>query len=272
MKKKIPSALDDYVFKLIFGDQRNIDILEDFLKSVLDLPADEYDHLTIVDPHLKREQKDEKMGILDVKVHTKSGMVIDVEIQVKPASEMRERVMVYAMMMLREQIKRGGKYENVQRVISIIITNFLMLDEEDDYLNSYAFLNKVSGKPFTRMVELLILELPKLPDKKDRPVWPWLKFLKCEREEEFMELVQKNPEVKRPVAEIMEMSDEVRASWIALDRWRWESRPRAIEKAAREDGQKAEKLEIARKMKADGLPAGQICRFTGLSPEEVQKL
>jgi predicted transposase/invertase (TIGR01784 family) len=143
-----------------------------------------------------------------------------------------------------------------------------MLDEEDDYLNGYAFLNKVSGKPFTRMVELVILELSKLPDKKDRPVWPWLKFLKCEREEEFMELVQKNPEVKRPVAEIMEMSDEVRASWIALDKWRWDARQQAIEEAVRE----TEKLEIARKMKAEGMPAGQICRFTELSPEEVQQL
>jgi len=40
----------DFVFKLIFGDQRNVDILASFLMSVLDISNDEYDHLTVVDP------------------------------------------------------------------------------------------------------------------------------------------------------------------------------------------------------------------------------
>ncbi|MCL2103323.1 MAG: Rpn family recombination-promoting nuclease/putative transposase, partial [Syntrophorhabdaceae bacterium] len=47
----------DFVFRLIFGDQRNVDILSAFLRSVLDIPNDEYDHLTIVDPYLKGTSK-----------------------------------------------------------------------------------------------------------------------------------------------------------------------------------------------------------------------
>jgi hypothetical protein len=49
MKKKLLSVLNDYVFKLIFGDQRNIDVLADFLQAVLSLPEEEYDYLTIID-------------------------------------------------------------------------------------------------------------------------------------------------------------------------------------------------------------------------------
>ncbi|MDR2649319.1 MAG: hypothetical protein LBB94_06325, partial [Clostridiales bacterium] len=30
----------------MFGDQRNVDILAGFLKSVLDIPPEEYDYLT----------------------------------------------------------------------------------------------------------------------------------------------------------------------------------------------------------------------------------
>ena len=49
-KKSLLPVTSDFVFKLIFGDQRNVDILTGFLKSVLDIPESEYDHITIVDP------------------------------------------------------------------------------------------------------------------------------------------------------------------------------------------------------------------------------
>jgi hypothetical protein len=42
MAYKILHPKLDYVFKLIFGDSRNIDILEAFLKAALDIPVDEY--------------------------------------------------------------------------------------------------------------------------------------------------------------------------------------------------------------------------------------
>jgi predicted transposase/invertase (TIGR01784 family) len=103
MPKRILSPKNDFVFKLIFGDQRNSDILAEFLKAALKLPADEYDHLVIVDPHLKREFEDDKMGILDVKIHTKSDIVINVEIQVASSPELRDRIVLYVAKMLTEQ-------------------------------------------------------------------------------------------------------------------------------------------------------------------------
>jgi hypothetical protein len=81
MEKRMPllPVKSDFVFRLIFGDQRNVDILAAFLRSVLDIPDDEYDHLTIVDPYLKKESEDDKYAILDVKLHTVSGSVIHIE-------------------------------------------------------------------------------------------------------------------------------------------------------------------------------------------------
>ena len=39
-----------------------------------------------------------------------------------------------------------------------------------------------------------------------------------------------------------------------------------------EKGRHEEALEIARKMKADGIPIAQIAKFTELSIEEIEKL
>jgi hypothetical protein len=44
MAQEIVSPLWDFIFSFLFGDQRNINILAGFLKAVLDLPEDEYDH------------------------------------------------------------------------------------------------------------------------------------------------------------------------------------------------------------------------------------
>ena len=39
---------NDFVFKLVFGDKRRIELLTPFLQAVLDLPAEEYKKVTIV--------------------------------------------------------------------------------------------------------------------------------------------------------------------------------------------------------------------------------
>ena len=45
----------DFVFKQIFGNSNNTDILADFLKAVLDIPTDDYEKIDLVDTHLKKK-------------------------------------------------------------------------------------------------------------------------------------------------------------------------------------------------------------------------
>src|SRR5699024_11911883 len=82
----------DIIFKMLFGDKRNIDILTDFLKSILRIPEEEYESITIIDPQLKRETKEDKLGIVDVRVTTKTGKNIHVEMQMNCTDDMPERV------------------------------------------------------------------------------------------------------------------------------------------------------------------------------------
>jgi len=70
---------NDWIFKLLFGDERNKSMLIDLLKSFVDLPEEEYD-LTFTDPYLKPEFEEDKMGILDVRVKTASGQIINIGI------------------------------------------------------------------------------------------------------------------------------------------------------------------------------------------------
>ena len=67
---------NDFVFKLLFGDDRHKSMLIDMLKSFVNLPEEDFE-LVFLDTYLKPEHEEDKMGILDIKVSTKTGKIID---------------------------------------------------------------------------------------------------------------------------------------------------------------------------------------------------
>jgi predicted transposase/invertase (TIGR01784 family) len=222
MTKTILDPTIDYVFKLIFGDQRNIELLAGFLKAALDIPEEEYESLEIKDPFIKRELIDDKVAILDVKVHTTSKIVINVEIQVCSFPELRKRIVMYSVKMLNEQIKRGEDWSEAKRAVSIIIMNEVLVPEEEAYYNRYSLRNNKSGNEFCDLMELNILELPKLPEDSDnRTLWTWGKFLRSRSEKEFKMVAEKDPIVKKAVATLMELSEDEATRLRAEARERW---------------------------------------------------
>jgi predicted transposase/invertase (TIGR01784 family) len=119
MTKDFLPPKSDVVFRLLFGDIRNVDLLSDFLKSVLTLPQDDLSEITIVDPHLLRKHPDKKLGILDLKAKTKSGKIIHLEIQLSDLPQMRERLIFYDAGLITNQIGAGEDYGVIKRVITI---------------------------------------------------------------------------------------------------------------------------------------------------------
>ena len=91
----IMSPKNDFVFKLIFGDEKNKDVLIAFLSAVLKLPKEDFGELEFLNTELLKEFKEDKKGILDVRVKTQNGKQIDIEIQVLPTDFMAERTVFY---------------------------------------------------------------------------------------------------------------------------------------------------------------------------------
>ena len=84
----------DFVFKLIFGDEKNKDLLIAFLSAVLGVPKEEFEGIEIINSELLREFAEDKKGILDVRVKTSQGKQIDIEIQILPTEFMPERTLL----------------------------------------------------------------------------------------------------------------------------------------------------------------------------------
>ena len=266
----------DLVFKLIFGDQRNTDILASFLKSVLDIPEEEYGRVTVIDPHVKAEHLDDKYGILDVKIHTKSGNVVHIEIQVDPVREMGERVVYYQSKLVTEQIAGGQDYAVIRKAVSIIIADYALLPGSGRYHHQFRYRTR-DGVEFTDLVEINTLELSKLPREADRTeLWNWMRFIGSNDEEELKMLATKSPELKKAVGVLKELSADERMRMLAESREKARrdeaSRVNWARDEGRAEGEKRGRIEVARKLLKLERPIDEIAEATGLARNEIESL
>ena len=269
MDKEFLSPRNDLVFKLLFGDERSTEQLTDFLKSVLRIPHDEYDYLTIVDPHLLPEYKGGKLGIIDVKLHTKSGKIINIEIQVDPMPQMRERVIFYDAKMVTEQLGTSENYEQIKKVISIVITDYPLIKESQKYHHRFTLYDQENNVEFSDTIEIHTLELPKLPSNEDgTPLWVWMKFLDARTEEDLEMIAQKNPQVQRAVIRLKELSADERTRMLYEAREKERRDIYAREKGAVKQAQ----LDFARNLLKRSRPVEEIIEDTGLTYAEVESL
>ena len=270
--KPLLPVKSDFVFKLIFGDQKNIDILTGFLKSILDIPNDDYERLTIVDPHVKKESIDDKFGILDVKVHTKSGRIIHVEVQLWFVPELKERCIYYQSKMVTEQISSGQDYAVIKKVVSIIITDYTLIPENKDYHNQFRYRTK-GGMEFSDLVEINVLELTKLPTQTDNSeLWYWMEFIRAENEEELAMLEQINPQMSKAVGVLKELSADERTRMLFEEREKARRDIASLMGGARQEGLQEGLILTARNAIGMGMDIDSIIKLTGLSREEIENL
>ena len=285
MDNDILPPTDDWIFKLLFGDERNKSLLIDLLKSLVGLPEEEYE-LTFLDTHLKPQEKDDKLGIIDVKVRSNTGNIYDIEIQVNPTKSIGKRLSFYKSMLIIGQIGEGEQYTVIQKVICICITDFTIFPKEKEYLNNFRFTNKKNGLCFEAIPEeIYTLELPKVPARHDgTECWNWMQFLRAKRKEELEMVAVQNPEIRKAVDKLYVLSadEKVRAEyamrqkarrdhmWLIEDA-RQDGREEGLE-AGRQEGRAEGRVETARNLKLLGVSTDLIIKSTGLSQEEIAKL
>jgi predicted transposase/invertase (TIGR01784 family) len=207
-EKPLLSVKSDYIFKLIFGDQRNTDILGKFLGSFLDIPEEEYEQLTIVDPHIKKDSQDDKYGILDVKIHTANGNIVHVEIQLQVTSDLKPRIIYSQSKLITEQMSSGEDWESIKRAITIVITDEVFIPDGEGYHHQFRYRTK-DGMELTNLVEVVALDLSKLPaDNDSTDLWYWMKFISSKDRGDMKMIAEKSPTMKKAVGILMELSED----------------------------------------------------------------
>ena len=87
-----------------------------FLAAVLGINLEEIVESRILPSHLRQKDKDDKLGILDVRVLLNNKEQIDIEIQVTSSEYWVERTLFYLGKMFVDQLKPGEDYQKLENV------------------------------------------------------------------------------------------------------------------------------------------------------------
>ena len=165
--------------------------------------------------------------------------------------------------MLTSQLKSGDKFDTLQKTISIIITDFTMINDNRKYHYTFELLDMETGAKFTDLIEIHTLELTKIPNESDNTAkYDWLRFLKSEKEV----MMSENPMIQKAAAVLKELSRSERAQMI------YEDRMKAIrdEKARLKTAVNKVRMPIIAKMLKRGDSIDEIADFLDLTVEEVE--
>jgi predicted transposase/invertase (TIGR01784 family) len=99
----------DLVFKKIFGDANNRDLLVDFIASVLDVPVESITSVEAIDNEVVPESIDKKFCRLDLLLRIDDEL-INIEIQVNNYHDYKERTLFYWSRVYSDQLKAGDGY------------------------------------------------------------------------------------------------------------------------------------------------------------------
>ena len=251
---------NDYVFKRIFSKE---EILIPFLEAVLNIRIT---NVEIGNTEITKENIVDKKSILDVKATINDGVIVDIEIQVGWTAVMAQRSLYYWSKMYSEQLKEGQKYENLRKTICINIVNFDIIDT-NKYHTIFSIRENEENIKLTDLLEIHFLELRKVHSLNTK-LEKWLSFIKIDSEEELKNMIRKDFDVDKAIAEMNGMMYTKEEREAALSREMY-----LHDEASRLYQAEMKGVErVAIKLLEKGLDIKDIVEVTGLSRDEIEKL
>ena len=270
----------DFVFKKIFGTEKNKPILINFLNAVIK-PTTPIKDVEIKNNDIDKDFIEDKFSRLDVKATTSNKEHINIEIQVKNEYNMIQRTLYYWSKMYSEQIQNRDNYSKLERTVCINILNFKYL-KNDKYHNAYRLKEITSNEELTDLQEIHFIELPKFNEignkeyvenvEKMDALEKWLEFLVEPESNTVRQLELSNEEIKLAKSELYRLSMD------SNEREQYNMREKAIYdrisalENAEAKGKIERELELIKDSLNQGLEISLISKITGLSEEEILKI
>ena len=211
----------DFCFK---GLMNNPKVRKGFIAALLKKDPESIRETVLLPTVLSQEYQDDKLGILDVRVLMEDKTQIDMEMQVAYFECWDARVLFYLSKIFADQLKKGEPYENLKKCIHVSILDFVHFEEDTKYYRTICFCDEKTGKKYTDLMEIQILELKKLPPdiKSGDDLIKWMKFFGGKSRKEFAAMAKTDAYIEEAYKELEKLSADERA------KLEYEARERAI--------------------------------------------
>lgn len=197
----------DVIFKRVFGNENNKDIIAAFLSALLEIPRESIEEIYINNVELAPEYFDQKFSRLDLRMEV-DGRIVNVEMQVNREDNFQERTLFYWAKMYGEELKTGEEYGLLKRTVCINIINFDLFDCED-YHSHFKVMEKERHEVLSDKFAIHFFELKKIDNvKKNQAMEDWLHLINAETEGDLMEIQKTTaiPEVKNTIVMLRQLS------------------------------------------------------------------
>ena len=272
--KRYPPKMD-IIFQAIFGEVGSENITKDFLEKILKRKIEKIS--LDKNPILRRELKDDKLGVLDIVTELDGKEKCNIEMQLIDKNNIIERMLYYWSKMYTKQIKAGDDYKKLEKTIVILIADFNIKGlEEVEYHSTWKIIetNSVKKLILTDKFELDIIELSKIKGRENEKdqLLDWLIFLENPESERVARKMEENENLKEAVEKLDRISEDEKMQRIIELREKAIRDEHAIYAKGVDDGIEKGIMKIAKSMLKKGMNVSDIIEITGLTKEEIEKL
>ena len=272
--KRYPPKMD-IIFQAIFGEVGSENITKDFLEKILKRKIEKIS--LDKNPILRRELKDDKLGVLDIITELDGKEKCNIEMQLIDKNNIIERMLYYWSKMYTRQIKAGDDYNKLEKTIVILIADFnIKRLEEVEYHSTWKIIetNSVKKLILTDKFELDIIELLKIKGRENEKdqLLDWLIFLENPESERVTRKMEENENLKEAVEKLDRISEDEKMQRIIELREKAIRDEHAIYAKGVDDGIEKGIMKIAKSMLKKGMNVSDIIEITGLTKEEIEKL
>lgn len=268
----------DFGFKKLFGTEMNKDLLISFLNALLQNEEKEIEDLQYLNGENLGDGYGDRGSIFDVYCKTKDGGRFIVEMQKAEQSYFKDRSVYYATTPICQQAPKGKWDYHLEDVYTVGILNFEFPDGEypaDSFRHEIKLKDVEDNHVFYDKLTFVYLEMPKFnkgEDELETMFDKWMFVLRnlsrlLDRPKALQDRVFKKLFEQ---AEIMQYSEAERWQYEASLKNYWDYNNTLETREAK--GVAKEKIAIAQRMKADGLPVEMIAKYTQLSIEEIENI
>ena len=280
--KRYPPKMD-IIFQAIFGEVGSENITKDFLEKILKRKIEKIS--LDKNPILRRELKDDKLGVLDIITELDGKEKCNIEMQLIDKNNIIERMLYYWSKMYTRQIKAGDDYNKLEKTIVILIADFNIKGlEEVEYHSTWKIIetNSVKKLILTDKFELDIIELLKIKGRENEKdqLLDWLIFLENPESERVTRKMEENENLKEAVEKLDRISEDEKMQRIIELREKAIRDEHAIYDKGLDDGieegkakgAREKQIEIAKSMLKENMDIEMIIKITGLTKQEIEKL
>ena len=204
---KIVKLKLDIIFKKVFGDEKNEDIIAAFISSLLEIPRESIKKVYIENVELPPEQLDQKFSRLDLRLDI-DGRLVNIEMQVNRETDFNERTLFYWSKLYSEELKESEPYSTLKQTICINIINFNQFSCPE-YHSHFKVLETERHEVLSEKFSIHFFELKKLKSAaKNKPMEDWLNLINAETEGDLMDIQKSTeiPEVQKTIVMLRTLS------------------------------------------------------------------